>query len=77
MLHVRLRLEQQPLCCLLQAVEYKQRIQAAVPAVHEFTPLMVLYLTDNTSPDEVFRAKEAGCVAFKLYPAGAQPLHGC
>lgn len=31
---------------------------------------MTLYLTDRTQPDEVWRAKEAGIVAFKLYPAG-------
>ena len=32
---------------------------------------MTLYLTDNTPPEEVYRAKEAGIRAFKLYPAGA------
>jgi dihydroorotase len=36
-----------------------------------FEPLMTLYLTDNLAPDEIFRAKEAGVVAAKLYPAGA------
>lgn len=41
-----------------------------------FTPLMTLYLTDNTPPEEVYRAKEAGIVAFKLYPAGATTNSG-
>jgi len=36
-----------------------------------FEPLMTLYLTDNLAPNEIFRAKEAGVVAAKLYPAGA------
>jgi dihydroorotase len=52
-------------------VEYRARIQAAVPAGLDFQPLMTLYLTDNTPPEEVARAKAAGVVAFKLYPAGA------
>lgn len=43
---------------------------AAVPAGSKFTPLMTLYLTDNTSVDEVYKAKQAGIPAFKLYPAG-------
>jgi dihydroorotase len=37
----------------------------------DFTPLMTLYLTDNTPPDEIRRARDAGVVALKLYPAGA------
>jgi len=53
------------------AVAYRDRIRAAVPAGVAFEPLMVLYLTDNTPADEVKRAKDAGVVAFKLYPAGA------
>jgi dihydroorotase len=54
-----------------QAMEYKQRIQAAIPASTSFTPLMTLYLTDATTPDDVHEAAAAGIVAFKLYPAGA------
>ena len=54
-----------------QALAYKARIQQAVPAGVAFEPLMTLYLTDNTPPDEIARAKEAGVVALKLYPAGA------
>lgn len=53
------------------ALAYRQRIQAAVPKGMDFTPLMTLYLTDKTTPDMVYAAKEAGIVAFKLYPAGA------
>jgi dihydroorotase len=54
-----------------QASAYRGRIVAALPAGADFQPLMTLYLTDNTPPAEVRRAKEAGVVAFKLYPAGA------
>ncbi|NQW80675.1 MAG: dihydroorotase [Polaromonas sp.] len=54
-----------------QALAYKSRIQAAVPAGVQFEPLMTLYLTDNLPPDEIQRAKDAGVVALKLYPAGA------
>ena len=50
---------------------YKARIKAALPTGSLFEPLMVLYLTDNTSALEVKKAKEHGVVAFKLYPAGA------
>jgi dihydroorotase len=60
-----------PVTTAEQAVAYRDRIRAAVPAGLNFEPLMVLYLTDNTPVDEVKRAKEAGVVAFKLYPAGA------
>lgn len=60
-----------PVTTAAQAVAYRERILAAVPAGVDFTPLMTLYLTDNTSPDEVQRAADAGVVAFKLYPAGA------
>jgi dihydroorotase len=55
----------------LQALAYKKRIMEAVPQGSGFEPLMTLYLTDKTPPEEVARAKEAGIVAFKLYPAGA------
>lgn len=61
----------QPVTTTAQALAYKQRIVDATPAGARFTPLMTLYLTDNTTPEEVARAKEAGIVAFKLYPAGA------
>jgi dihydroorotase len=60
-----------PVTTAAQAVAYRQRIQAAVPAGVQFEPLMTLYLTDQLAPDEIKRAKDAGVVAVKLYPAGA------
>ncbi|ODS92814.1 MAG: dihydroorotase [Comamonas sp. SCN 65-56] len=60
-----------PVTTTAQALSYKQRIQAAVPAGMDFEPLMTLYLTDNLPVDEIARAKAAGIVACKLYPAGA------
>ncbi|MEI2416925.1 dihydroorotase [Orrella sp. JC864] len=58
-----------------QALAYRQRIEAALAragiAPGTFTPLMTLYLTDNTPAAEIERAKEQGVVAVKLYPAGA------
>ncbi len=63
-----------PVTATAQAVAYRDRILAARPhdgPGSDFTPLMTLYLTDNTSPDEIVRAKAAGVVALKLYPQGA------
>ncbi|HZF80216.1 MAG TPA: dihydroorotase [Rubrivivax sp.] len=60
-----------PVTSTVQAVAYRERIVAALPAGAQFEPLMTLYLTDNLAPDEIARAKEAGVVALKLYPAGA------
>ena len=60
-----------PVTTAAQALAYKSRIQAAVPEGATFEPLMTLYLTDNLPPDEIKRAKDAGVVAAKLYPAGA------
>ena len=60
-----------PVTTAAQALAYKARIQAAVPAGVAFEPLMTLYLTDNLPADEISRAKDAGVVAAKLYPAGA------
>ncbi|RRQ22608.1 dihydroorotase [Thiohalobacter thiocyanaticus] len=55
-----------------QALAYRERILAAVPAGVEFTPLMTLYLTDTLSPEEIRTAAASGHVhAVKLYPAGA------
>jgi len=59
-----------------QALQYRDRILAALAqagvAPGAFTPLMTLYLTDNTDPQEILRARESGEVhAVKLYPAGA------
>ncbi len=60
-----------PVTTAAQAVAYRDRIRAAVPAGMAFEPLMTLYLTDNLPADEIARAKAAGVVALKLYPAGA------
>lgn len=54
-----------------QAMAYRDRIVAALPAGSDFTPLMTLYLTDQLPAAEITRAKAAGVVAAKLYPAGA------
>jgi dihydroorotase len=53
------------------ALEYRSRIESAIPQGKEFTPLMTLYLTNDTSPEDIKEAKEAGIIAAKLYPAGA------
>ena len=60
-----------PVTTAAQAQAYAGRIRAAVPAGVAFEPLMTLYLTDNLPADEIARAKDAGVVAAKLYPAGA------
>ncbi|KAG0162698.1 hypothetical protein DFQ28_000576 [Apophysomyces sp. BC1034] len=64
-----------PVTTTAQAAAYRQRILAARPTHGpgvSFEPLMTLYLTDSTSPDEVRRAHESGFVhGVKLYPAGA------
>ena len=59
-----------PVVTVAQALAYRERILAATGP--GFEPLMTLYLTDNTSPDEIVRAAKSGCVkAVKYYPAGA------
>ncbi|CAN5761651.1 dihydroorotase [soil metagenome] len=65
-----------PVTTAAQAVAYRERIRGAVPVSSKekgasFEPLMTLYLTDTLPPEEVVRAKAAGVVALKLYPAGA------
>ena len=60
-----------PVTTAAQALDYKARILAAVPDGMQFEPLMTLYLTDNLPADEIARARDAGVVAAKLYPAGA------
>ena len=55
-----------------EALAYRSRILAALPAGAAFEPLMTLYLTDDTPPEEISRAKLSGRVhGVKLYPAGA------
>ena len=60
-----------PVTTVAQALAYRQRIMQALPPGAAFEPLMTLYLTDNTPPTEIERAREAGIHALKLYPAGA------
>ncbi len=61
-----------PVTTTAQALAYRERILDAVPPGSDFQPLMTLYLTDNTPPAEIARAKDSGhIVACKLYPAGA------
>ena len=61
-----------PVTTTAMASAYRDRILAALPKGMAFEPLMVLYLTDNTQPDEIRRAVESGFVhGVKLYPAGA------
>lgn len=61
-----------PVTTVAMAAQYRERIIAALPAGLHFEPLMTLYLTDNTAPDEVDRAVDSGFVhGIKLYPAGA------
>lgn len=61
-----------PVTTTQQAADYQQRIKAALNDGLTFEPLMTLYLTDQTTPDEIVRARASGIVhAVKLYPAGA------
>ncbi len=61
-----------PVVTTAQALDYRARIVAALPADSDFQPLMTLYLTDQTAPAEIITAKASGAVfACKLYPAGA------
>ena len=61
-----------PIRTVTEAAAYRDRILDALPIGANFEPLMTLYLTDNTSPDEIIRAATSGFVkAVKYYPAGA------
>ncbi len=61
-----------PVRTAAEALAYRERILAVLPAGTPFTPLMSLYLTDTTAPEEVERARASGGIlGFKLYPAGA------
>jgi dihydroorotase len=61
-----------PVTTTAQALAYRDRIRTALPDDSRFTPLMTLYLTDNTPPDEIRTAHASGDVyAVKYYPAGA------
>ena len=61
-----------PITTTAQALAYRERIVAAIPDGGRFTPLMTLYLTENTPADEIVRASESDHIlGVKLYPAGA------
>ncbi|MCC7006280.1 MAG: dihydroorotase [Ottowia sp.] len=61
-----------PITTTALALAYRQRILAAIPFGRAFEPLMTLYLTNDTSADEIARAQDSGViVGIKLYPAGA------
>jgi dihydroorotase len=61
-----------PVVTTADARAYRERILAAVPESHSFEPLMTLYLTEGTSPDDVEEGAKSGLItAVKLYPAGA------
>ena len=61
-----------PVTTTEQSRAYRERIIAALPAGAKFEPLMTLYLTDNTTAEEIKRARQSGIVhAVKFYPAGA------
>ncbi|KAL5989855.1 Dihydroorotate dehydrogenase (fumarate) [Asimina triloba] len=61
-----------PVTTTAAAVAYRESVLKALPENSHFYPLMTLYLTDNTSPDEIRLAKQSGVVyGVKLYPAGA------
>jgi dihydroorotase len=61
-----------PITTTEAALAYRDRIRAALPPGSRFQPLMTLYLTDNTPPQEIVRARASGAVhAVKYYPAGA------
>ncbi|MGK7295405.1 MAG: dihydroorotase [Candidatus Wenzhouxiangella sp. M2_3B_020] len=61
-----------PVTTVALAADYRGRILAALPDGVDFEPLMTLYLTDNTSPEEIRRAADCDFVhAVKYYPAGA------
>ena len=61
-----------PVATVKLALEYRGRILAALPGGVRFEPLMTLYLTDGTRPDDIAEARASGTVhAVKYYPAGA------
>ncbi|MEP3279229.1 MAG: dihydroorotase [Stappiaceae bacterium] len=61
-----------PVVTTEQALSYRERIRAAIPADHQFKPLMTLYLTEGTKTADIQKGVDLGLVtALKLYPAGA------
>jgi dihydroorotase len=63
---------QPPVTTVAAAAAYRERIAAALPKGSRFAPLLTLYLTDSTTPDEIALARRSGFIAgAKYYPAGA------
>ena len=65
---------QPPVTTTEKAMEYKQHILDSMPSGNRnaiFEPVMVLYLTDNTTAEEIAKAHAAGIAGVKYYPAGA------
>ncbi|MGK0290108.1 MAG: dihydroorotase [bacterium] len=63
---------QPPVTSIQQALDYRERILVACPPESSFNPLMILYLTDQTTPEDVLAVKNCDSVyGFKLYPSGA------
>jgi dihydroorotase len=61
-----------PVLTTEMALAYRERILAALPRGMPFKPLMTLYLTDNTPPSEIIKARKSGSIhGVKYYPAGA------
>ncbi|ANB02695.1 dihydroorotase [Ectothiorhodospira sp. BSL-9] len=61
-----------PVVSVEQALQYRERILDALPQGSNFNPLMTIYLTDSTSPEEIRKAVDSGVIlGVKLYPAGA------
>jgi len=61
-----------PVVTMADAAAYKSRIEEALPHAAQFTPLMTLYLTEESDPDDIAAGHAAGLIhAVKLYPAGA------
>lgn len=61
-----------PVVTTADAMAYRERIMKVLPKSDRFEPLMTLYLTEHTSPDDVEEGKRSGLItAVKLYPAGA------
>lgn len=61
-----------PVTTVAMAQDYQQRIISQIPPQRHFQPLMTLYLTDQTTPDDIILAKKSGIIfGAKFYPAGA------
>lgn len=60
-----------PIATTQMALDYKQRILEAIDSKYKFNPMMTLYLTKNTSPEEIKIAVENNIKGVKFYPAGA------